>query len=312
MQLVTMMIAAGAAGALGSALGATPASAQAGGSGASAGATTTCRDGAGPTSALFCAPMASGRRLTACNRPGMERAACVKQTADRYCRGMNFSASVAYRETSDNHFAELLCFGRSAASVAAAVPPSSQGVATPPPQPAGPSALGNVYSTNDWGDLTVTEWGSTTFRADYTFERGKIDGTRSGMEVTGYWSQGTSDRACSEARGGSYHWGRMSFTFNAALDAFEGQWGYCEETPYATWTGTLTRRGSGAAVTGLQGSSVAIAAAPTPRADTAAAPRAPGVVQRVGETAADEAERQAHDKVRRGVGRLVGGILDPK
>lgn len=309
MQFVTMMIAAGAAGALGSAFGATPALAQAGGSGPAAAA--TCRDGAGPTSALFCAPMASGRRLTACNRPGTERATCVKQTADRYCRGMNFSASVAYRETSDNHFAELLCFGRSATSVAAAAPPA-QSVATPPVQAAGPSALGNVYSTNDWGDLTVTEWGAATFRADYTFENGKIEGTRSGMEITGYWSQGTSDRACSEARGGTNHWGRMSFTFNAALDAFEGQWGYCDETPYATWTGTLTRRGRGAAATAGQGSAVASATAPAPRAASTAAPRAPGIVERVGETAADEAERQAHDKVRRGIGRLVGGILDPK
>ncbi len=106
------------------------------------------------------------------------------------------------------------------------------------------SALGNVYTTNDWGDLKITEWGETRFGADYSFERGRIEGVRQGNEIDGYWSQATSDRACSLPRDGSYHYGRMTFTFNAALDAFEGRWGYCDETPYATWDGTLTRRGT--------------------------------------------------------------------
>lgn len=113
----------------------------------------------------------------------------------------------------------------------------------------GPAALGNVYTTNDWGDLTVTEWEAASFRADYTFEKGKIEGVRKGNEIDGFWSQATSDRACSTPRDGSYHYGRMVFTFNPALDRFEGRWGYCDETPYATWDGTLTRRGKVATTT---------------------------------------------------------------
>jgi hypothetical protein len=112
------------------------------------------------------------------------------------------------------------------------------------PGAGGPSALGNVYSTNDWGDLSVTEWEAESFRAGYTFERGKIEGVRKGNEIDGFWTQATSDRTCTTPRDGSYHYGRMTFTFNPALDSFEGRWGYCDETPYATWNGTLTRRGT--------------------------------------------------------------------
>lgn len=114
------------------------------------------------------------------------------------------------------------------------------------PRADGPAALGNVYTTNDWGDLSVTEWEAESFRANYTFEKGKIEGVRKGNEIDGFWTQATSDRACSTPRDGSYHYGRMIFTFNSALDSFEGRWGYCDETPYATWNGTLTRRGAAA------------------------------------------------------------------
>ena len=57
------------------------------------------------------------------------------------------------------------------------------------PGAGGPSALGNVYSTNDWGDLSVTEWEAESFRAGYTFERGKIEGVRKGNEIDGFWTQ---------------------------------------------------------------------------------------------------------------------------
>lgn len=106
-----------------------------------------------------------------------------------------------------------------------------------------PIALGNVYATNDWGDLLITEWSATHFSADYGHENGKIDGDRNGNQIDGYWSQTTSDHACSASRGGTNHYGRMTFTFNARLDAFEGRWGYCDEAPYVTWNGSLTRRG---------------------------------------------------------------------
>ena len=139
----------------------------------------------------------------------------------------------------------------------------------------GPAALGNVYTTNDWGDLTVTEWEAASFRADYTFEGGKIEGVRKGNEIDGFWSQPTSDRACSTPRDGNYHYGRMIFTFNAELDAFEGRWGYCDETPYATWNGTLTRRGKVATTTPKKPAKPAAGSPPAAGAATpATAPQA--------------------------------------
>lgn len=136
------------------------------------------------------------------------------------------------------------------------------------PDTNGPTTLGNVYTTNDWGDLTVTEWEAGSFRADYTFENGKIEGIRRGNEIDGFWSQATSDRACRSPRNGSYHYGRMTFTFNARLDAFEGRWGYCDETPYATWDGTLTRRGAVATTAAKKPVPHATKPAPAPPAAT--------------------------------------------
>ena len=145
--------------------------------------------------------------------------------------------------------------------------------ATAQPGVDGPATLGNVYTTNDWGDLTVTEWEAASFRADYTFEKGKIEGVRRGNVIDGFWSQATSDRSCSYPRNGSYHYGRMTFTFNARLDAFEGRWGYCDETPYATWDGTLTRRG--AVPTTATKETSARATRPAPAAPTATPGAAP-------------------------------------
>jgi hypothetical protein len=107
---------------------------------------------------------------------------------------------------------------------------------------AGP--LGAVYETIDWGDLTVTEWGESSFAASYVHDGGRITGRRSGNRIDGVWVQPRSAQRCDTPRNGSFFHGRMTFAFNAALDAFEGLWGYCDAEPSETWNGTLTTRGA--------------------------------------------------------------------
>lgn len=106
------------------------------------------------------------------------------------------------------------------------------------------TARGAVYETIDWGDLTVTEWGPSTFAASYVHDGGRITGRRSGNRIDGVWVQPRSAQRCDTPRNGSYFHGRMTFTFNAALDAFEGLWSYCDAEPSETWNGTLTTRGA--------------------------------------------------------------------
>ena len=74
-------------------------------------------------------------------------------------------------------------------------------------------------------------------RASYTSGGGRIIGKLNGRRLTGIWVQNSSGRRCNTARDGSYHWGRMEFTFNQKLNEFNGVWGYCEDRPAAAWAG---------------------------------------------------------------------------
>lgn len=105
--------------------------------------------------------------------------------------------------------------------------------------------LGHVYSTIDWGDLTITEWGQRTFAARYTHEDGGvITASRADKQIDGYWTQSTSAQRCDSQKDGSYYYGRMTFSFDPSMESFAGQWGYCGEVPDKSWNGNLTRRAS--------------------------------------------------------------------
>ncbi|WP_448659506.1 hypothetical protein ACPVPU_03325 [Sphingomonas sp. CJ99] len=179
--------------------------------------------------------------------------------------------------------------------------------------PQGPSALGNAYSTVDWGELTVTEWGSASFGADYTHENGRIEGSRDGMTVNGYWMQPTSAQRCETSRGGTHYYGRMTFTFNAQLDAFQGVWGYCDETPYATWNGNLTRRGAASGATASATSQrPAAASAPAAAKKPKKPVKVPGFLRRLADRAAGQVENRAGAEVEQGVDDALDSALDPR
>jgi len=467
MQSVTWVTAAGSIALAGLAFGPAPATAQV--RAAPVTTPTICKDGAGPSAALICSPRVATGRMVACDTPGVERSTCIKQRADRFCRGLAYTSSVAYIVTPDNYLAELLCAGKAPPRTALGTPPSP-GVGTPPAQgstpgaadgyayatsvfeainprlvlsatsgtvtgsytatqsyaelekimrtgtygvtsgkvegqfsgnvfrgywyeaqtnadlqnfcenerngtriygqllltfsadrksfsgyrstcdavpnpddhayhtwtgkltgraavagtgtpgqpaakpaatPAGPGALGNVYSTIDWGDLTITEWGAASFRADYTHEKGRIEGTRNGMTIEGYWMQPKSAQACPTSRGGTNHYGRMTFTFNAAMDAFEGVWGYCDEAPNATWNGNLTRRGA-VASSAAAGTTARPAAAPAPAAAKKKPVKVPGLFKRLADRALGQAEDRAGAVVDEGVDKAVDAAIDPR
>lgn len=140
-----------------------------------------------------------------------------------------------------NH-SHVLILATIGGSIATAAPDSAQ-ASEPIANAQASGAVGNVYETIDWGQLTVTEWGANSFAARYTHEGGgQIKARRDGMKIDGTWSQPTSAERCDSKRDGSYYHGRMTFTFDAALDAFAGQWGYCDGAPDQTWNGNLVSR----------------------------------------------------------------------
>ena len=65
----------------------------------------------------------------------------------------------------------------------------------------------------------------------------RVKGQLSGRVLTGYWTEPSSSVQCRTARDGTRYWGRVSFTFDAQGETFDGRWGYCEEAPERGWSG---------------------------------------------------------------------------
>ena len=65
----------------------------------------------------------------------------------------------------------------------------------------------------------------------------RIFGTISGQQLDGYWVNDISAVACDTQRDGSVYWGFVEFTFDPALEHFDGLWQYCEEEPAFAWSG---------------------------------------------------------------------------
>lgn len=119
---------------------------------------------------------------------------------------------------------------------------------TSQPVPTGPNPTGNVYHTDDWGQLSLTRWEADVVEGSYTHENGRFVGTRRGNQVDGYWYQPQSARACEQPRNGTVYYGRMTYAFSGDFGSFEGFWSYCDETPYQRWDGRLLHRGAAASM----------------------------------------------------------------
>lgn len=92
---------------------------------------------------------------------------------------------------------------------------------------------------SDWGDMTFKQkQAASDVSGTYGFNAGRIYGTMRGNTLTGYWTQSSSSRKCTTRMYGSYHWGRISFTFTD--NQFKGMYQNCEQapTPDYEWNGT--------------------------------------------------------------------------
>ena len=101
-----------------------------------------------------------------------------------------------------------------------------------------PDVPRTVWDTT-YGDMRLSRLTDGRVTAYYEGEDGTLDGTLAGRTYAGIWVEPSSSVACPTTRRGSDHWGRFEFTFNAALDRFEGAWSYCDKAPAGRrWTGT--------------------------------------------------------------------------
>ena len=94
-----------------------------------------------------------------------------------------------------------------------------------------------VFTVTDVRDAQGNVTGKAA-EAPYRSEGGTVAGELSGSALEGYWHEPESSQRCATQRRGTFYWGRIRFTFNAAADAYEGVWGYCDETPERGWSGT--------------------------------------------------------------------------
>ncbi len=83
-----------------------------------------------------------------------------------------------------------------------------------------------VYSTN-FNELTLTRQGSR-ITGTYKHRNGHIQGTLTGLTVTGRWTQDNGE-------------GRMEFTFASDFSGFKGLWSYGDAMPTKTWNGDKIR-----------------------------------------------------------------------
>jgi len=59
-----------------------------------------------------------------------------------------------------------------------------------------------------------------------------------GRVMTGFWVEPASSMRCDSSVGGSEYWGRIRFEFDEEFGGWSGTWGYCDEDPERTWTGS--------------------------------------------------------------------------
>lgn len=108
-----------------------------------------------------------------------------------------------------------------------------------------------LYSTSEgqmslWRDPDTRRW-----VGEYGDDGGRIDALMTEIDyMSGYWMENNSDVRCATERGGTYYWGRMSFSWAKkylpgtnmplpqAPGSFSGGWSYCDTwPPDHGWTG---------------------------------------------------------------------------
>lgn len=73
-------------------------------------------------------------------------------------------------------------------------------------------------------------------RASYSPNSGNIYGQLQNRRLSGVWAGGVSRQACDVEKHGTKYWGRLSFTFNANYDRFQGVWGHCDGPLHIPWS----------------------------------------------------------------------------
>lgn len=92
-----------------------------------------------------------------------------------------------------------------------------------------------VWSTS-WGQMRGDRNGNN-FAAKYDEDNGRISGTMSGSDLTGYWGEDGSNERCGYERMGTFYWGHMNISFNK--NGFDAKWGYCDGPADRAWGGSL-------------------------------------------------------------------------
>ncbi len=97
----------------------------------------------------------------------------------------------------------------------------------------GANVAGNYSSTE--GNLTLHQ-NSDRVHGNYSKDNGELTGLMFGNIFEGFWIEDGSDRRCATPKNSRYHWGRVTFEFNQ--NGFVGRWGYCDDKPSRSWSGS--------------------------------------------------------------------------
>ena len=191
-----------------------------------------------------------------------------------------------------------------------------------------PEMIGRIYDT-DFGVMTIDRYDRDG--ASGRYEGAAADGSDSGTfdglvrpadhaadgydTLEGYWYQSHASQRCASARNGTYYWGRVQLNFPIESNEFIGFFSHCDGTPLDRWNGTYEGRDPviaaavdaqtagqpGGAPISRQGADTGVR---QPGGVDAEGRPLPGVVERAADVAADEVERQVHDRIREGIGRI--------
>ena len=103
----------------------------------------------------------------------------------------------------------------------------------------------NGVYTSDWGDISFATDDRGNVQADYENGQSHLGGSMQGNTFVGRWLEPSSGRKCAD----NTYWGRLELDFSVDFEAFDGRWGYCEDEPKRSWTGSWN--GPAGAVQGM-------------------------------------------------------------